>query len=325
MAQRILDSGQIETLAQRDIPRLIAPRDGAFAVRGGRLRALAPGNPIEGYLRLMARVCDAQQELLDGIDERTRDVLRAGAWSQRPEAAAGSGMPPLLANSLRRDPRWRELLRELARRCSGQSGVPAQVDALLAQLQQADDAALDAAADALLGVAGSDAVDPATAPLLMAALQLYWHVLAGDARARSIVPMPDAPGLCPVCGTPPVVSIVHAQAPYANYRYLACGLCNSQWHYVRIQCSRCGAAGKDIAQHALAAADASANPSAEAGVRAETCEACHGYRKIVYEEKDPAVEPLADDLGSLALDVLLGDQGYERASQHPLLWQAPEG
>jgi FdhE protein len=31
---------------------------------------------------------------------------------------------------------------------------------------------------------------------------------------------------------------------------------------------------------------------------------------------------VADDLGTLALDLLLGEEGYARASQNPLLWQS---
>ncbi|MET0226457.1 MAG: formate dehydrogenase accessory protein FdhE, partial [Dokdonella sp.] len=56
----------------------------------------------------------------------------------------------------------------------------------------------------------------------------------------------------------------------------------------------------------------------------ESCDVCHSYRKIVYQEKDPKVEPLADDLATLSLDLLLGESGYHRASGHPLLWQAVE-
>jgi FdhE protein len=55
-------------------------------------------------------------------------------------------------------------------------------------------------------------------------------------------------------------------------------------------------------------------------VRAETCEQCRGYRKIMYQEHDTGVDPVADDLASLALDLLLGEQGYHRASGNPLLW-----
>jgi FdhE protein len=159
----------------------------------------------------------------------------------------------------------------------------------------------------------------------MAALQLYWTALSLAFKADDLAPMADAPGLCPLCGTQPVASVVHARAPYAGYRYLSCALCACQWHFVRVQCSRCGAAGKDIAYRALTQADTDGDAAArDAAVRAETCEHCHGYRKILYQEKDPRVEPVADDLGTLALDLLLSEQGYERASQNPLLWQAAE-
>ena len=56
-------------------------------------------------------------------------------------------------------------------------------------------------------------------------------------------------------------------------------------------------------------------------MRAECCEHCRTYRKIFYREHDAAVEPVADDLASLALDLLLSDAGYRRSSGHPLLWQ----
>ncbi|MFA9218515.1 MAG: formate dehydrogenase accessory protein FdhE, partial [Sphingomonadaceae bacterium] len=54
--------------------------------------------------------------------------------------------------------------------------------------------------------------------------------------------------------------------------------------------------------------------------RAETCDDCHTYRKIFNQEHDYNVEPLADDLASLMLDVLVTEAGYARASGNPLLW-----
>ena len=321
MAQRILERGQIDALEQRDIPRLIQPQAGLFGTRAARLQALAPDNAIEGYLRLMARLCEAQQAEFDALPAMRVEAMREAALAQRPAAAAEAGMPPLLASGLVRDPAWRELLRGLCARIAGQGGFPEAVAATLQRLRDADDDALDAQATALLD-ADAIADDAAAAPFLMAALQLWWTALAGDARLAKVVPMPDAPGLCPVCGTAPVASQVHAQAPYAGHRYLACALCSCQWHYVRVQCSRCGAAGKDIAYQTLAGIDAEEVTARGAGVRAETCEACHGYRKILYEENEPGVEPVADDLATLPLDLLLGERGYARASQNPLLWQA---
>ena len=58
-------------------------------------------------------------------------------------------------------------------------------------------------------------------------------------------------------------------------------------------------------------------------IRAECCGTCRAYRKIFYQEKDVGVEPVADDLASLALDLLLSEAGYHRASGNPLLWHQP--
>ncbi|MBV8411666.1 MAG: formate dehydrogenase accessory protein FdhE, partial [Alphaproteobacteria bacterium] len=47
-------------------------------------------------------------------------------------------------------------------------------------------------------------------------------------------------------------------------------------------------------------------------VRAECCDVCHGYSKVFYLDNVKIVEPLADDLASLGLDVLVGEEGYSR-------------
>jgi FdhE protein len=155
----------------------------------------------------------------------------------------------------------------------------------------------------------------------MASLQVHWAALAASFTADRVSPL-DVPGLCPLCGSQPVASIVYAQSPYQGYRYLHCALCATEWHMVRVQCTRCGASGKSIAYQSatIGANEENDGSAAEAAVRAETCEECHGYRKILYQEKDPGVEPVADDLASLNLDLLLGQSGYHRASGNPLLW-----
>ena len=51
-------------------------------------------------------------------------------------------------------------------------------------------------------------------------------------------------------------------------------------------------------------------------IKAETCDHCHSYRKIFYQDRI-CVEPVADDLASLMLDVLVGEAGYARASGNP--------
>ena len=57
----------------------------------------------------------------------------------------------------------------------------------------------------------------------------------------------------------------------------------------------------------------------DGAVRAETCDHCRSYLKIVYQEKDPWVDPVADDLATLALDLLLDEAGYARSGPNFLL------
>ncbi|HTJ94840.1 MAG TPA: formate dehydrogenase accessory protein FdhE, partial [Pararobbsia sp.] len=53
---------------------------------------------------------------------------------------------------------------------------------------------------------------------------------------------------------------------------------------------------------------------------AESCDACHCYVKIFAQEKAPEAEPFADDLASLALDLMMNEAGYTRPHPHPFLW-----
>ncbi len=153
-------------------------------------------------------------------------------------------------------------------------------------------------------------VEPAIAPFLMAALQVYWVALASRLAPADVAAL-DVPGVCPVCGTLPVASIVRSDK---GYRYLHCALCATEWHLVRITCSQCQG-NTHIAYHSI--------EGGSDAIRAESCDDCHTYRKILYQEKDPAVEPVADDLASLAIDLLMTEAGYHRGSGNPLLWQEP--
>jgi FdhE protein len=137
------------------------------------------------------------------------------------------------------------------------------------------------------------------------------------------VPYLETLGLCPVCGSHPVASTVRVGGVYDNYRYLQCGLCATEWHMVRSKCSNCDST-KGIAYHAVGSPDVDdATREAESrnsALKAESCDECHTYRKIGIQSKDYDFDPFADDLASLTLDLLMGAEGYRRASPHPWLW-----
>jgi FdhE protein len=318
MAQRILEPGEIETLAQRSIPRVRIPaRTLVFARRAARLRHLGARTGIGDYLRFLAVLVDAQHAAL-------KDLSVSVPTPEHIHVSTEHGMPPIQPGAWPRGDAWIETLRNICAALTAHPDFPTGVAETISRIRRAPRDWIEGQADALLQ-SGDEAIDAAAAPIVMASLQVHWAAWAASFAADKVSPL-DVPGICPLCGTQPVASVVYAQSPYQGYRYLHCALCATEWHMVRVQCTRCGASGKSIAYQS---ATMGTNPenhgsAAETAVRAETCEVCHGYRKVLYQEKDPGVEPVADDLASLNLDLLLGERGYHRASGNPLLWQPTE-
>lgn len=314
MAQRILDPGQIETLQQRSIPRIRLPdRTQHFARRAARLRTLAEDHPIGDYLRLLSIIADAQHTALQRFETTLPTTTQI-------DLAREHKMPPLHAASWPRDSKWHRVAQEIAAAIGAHPRLPPATHAIAERLLGSKSAWLEDQATALLATR-TETIDAATAPILMAALQVHWLAMTAAFTADRVTLL-DVPGVCPLCGTLPVASIVCAHAPYQGYRYLHCALCATEWHMVRVQCSHCGAVGKDIGYHTAQHERAASDAQQDAAVRAESCNACRSYRKIVYQEKDPNVEPVADDIASITLDLLLGEEGFHRASGNPLLWQA---
>ena len=307
---RILEPGQIEASAGRAIPRIRLPeRTSVFSARARRLRQLAeagaPGHAIGDYLRLMAVMADAQQLAL-GSFEAPAPLAHQLAQSHTHR------MPVIHASSWPRARYWREVVRQLCGAVEAAGEAPAGVRATCERLQSAAAQELEIQTDALLGER-AEAVEVGGAPFLMGALQVHWVALASDLPPERVTQL-EVPGLCPVCGTLPVASIVRADARSEGYRFLHCALCASEWHLVRVTCSHCQGT-ENIAYHSI--------EGDSGAVRAESCDRCHTYRKILYQEKDTNVDPVADDLASLALDLLMSEAGYHRGSGNPLLWQRP--
>ncbi|WP_198360796.1 formate dehydrogenase accessory protein FdhE [Burkholderia ubonensis] len=307
MTQRILEPNEISALDHSAIPRFRLPeRATVFSARAARLRQLADLNPISGYLRLMAVVADAQHAVLQDFAAQmpSQDAIARAQQHSMPLVPALGG---------ERDPQWRAVLYELLDRVEGAGLVNPPLAKLLDRLRLMAPAELDAQADAILALRFAE-VDPATAPFLMAALQVVWTDLASRTQPAD-VPFLDQPGLCPVCGTHPVASVVRVGGQYEGYRFLQCGLCTTEWHMVRTKCTHCDST-KGIAYHGI--------EGGSEAVKAESCDECKTYRKIGYQNKDYDFEPLADDLASLTLDLLMNEAGYRRSSPNPLLWpEAP--
>lgn len=318
-ASRLLTPEEIAVQAGQQAPYVRLPeRATVFAERELRLRQLAAGHPMRDYLLFMADVIRAQHALL-----KQCPVVPLPTPEQI-AAASSAGEPPLPAVGWVRDPAWQDglkrLLDELLPRLQGS---PVQV---VRALRDAGDAWIERQADQLLSgtMAG---LDLGAAPLIAAALQAYWTHLViateatrGTERLAPFGRTADAT-LCPCCGSRPSASITRIGGDSAGYRYLHCSLCSAQWHMVRIKCSHCEST-KGIHFEAVEPLPGHAPPAtgaATGAVQAETCDSCGHYLKVVHMEKDNQVEPIADDLASVTLDLLVSDAGRQRHGVNLLL------
>ncbi|MEK6663807.1 MAG: formate dehydrogenase accessory protein FdhE [Pseudomonadota bacterium] len=298
MTATIIQPGQLEAPAG-EIPFLRVPaRDSFFKDRAERFRQLVREHKMGEFLAFMARIADAQHAALQSFP--SVPLPDANQLIQSRE----HGMPPLAARSWKRNVAWRDAVHKIAAAVATDAPTPAQET--IARIGNMTNDELEKLADAVLD--GHAELDLAAAPFIVAALQVYWaHMtitLGNAAFART-----DMPNLCPVCASAPVASIVRIGSEH-GLRYLHCSLCGTEWHMVRTKCSNCEST-KGIAYYAI--------EGDKGAVKAEACEECGSYLKILYLDKDPHLDPTADDLASLALDILMDETGIQRSGPNLFL------
>jgi FdhE protein len=293
MTTTLLQPGEIEAAAG-SIPELLLPPADVFLSRARRLEQLAEGHTLGDYLRFVARLARAQQESLDAAPAAElpapERLAQCREYQMPPLAPAGLGLPD----------GWRDTARQLARTVL--PSLPAAGQSALKPVLEGEDAWLDAQAMQLLD-GNMQGLDAATAPIVGAALQVHWTRLARQLDSAQVA-RPEHPNLCPVCGSHPVSSLVRIGGAENGLRYLHCTLCSSEWHVVRAKCSNCDNT-RGIAHYHL-----------EGGnkvVQAESCPECRTYLKIIQQEKDPLADPVADDLATLTLDLLMDEAGFARS------------
>ncbi len=306
---RVMSPEEIAARAGGETPFLHWPqRESVFAEREMRLRQLARGHAMEDYLGFLARIAHQQQGLLKTFPSVPLPDAQAA------DRAAQAGLPLIPAADWPRDPAWRQVVRDMSRALSQEvSGKAADV---LANLADADEVFLERQADALLHglVTG---LDLATAPVVGAALQVYWtHMLLATRDLHQGQGQPfgriDDETVCPCCGSRPTASVTRSAGESLGQRYLHCSLCVLQWHMAFIKCPHC-LSGKSLAYQSLTGSSGDADSAAAtAKVQAETCDDCGTYLKIVHTDRDPFVDPVADDVASVTLDLLVAETGKER-------------
>jgi len=260
--------------------------------RAERLAALAQGHELAAFLRMMAALATAQHQAVASLPPGRLPGSAELAEARRLKRA------PIDPERWPADDSWPAALAAIVGKIEP-AALPAAAGQAAASLAAAPCGELEVLGQAFL--AGEiSAADAAKTTFVAAALQVVWTRMAALLDPADLEP--GDRGTCPACGSPPVAGVIAAGGTKFGHRHLYCSLCATAWRYVRVRCVHCGSTDK-ITYRQLAGAPY---------VRAECCDACHGYSKVFYLDEVKIIEPLADDLASLGLDVLVGEEGYSR-------------
>lgn len=268
-----------------------------FARRAKRFAALAIDSEITAYLTFLAAMSAAQG--------RVAEATPPPPLPEGIEQSIANGMPPL------------------SRDLAGKPGALAMLDAFLADLANVDLA--EGPSHAVRALASTNEVDRsrmiqsvadglfeierlAESALVAAALQVWYALHAAKLDVQSIRNIGE--NICPCCGGAPSSSTVVEWPDAQGNRYLACSLCCTMWNHVRVKCTSCGST-KGISYRSI--------EGSTGEIAAEVCNACRGYAKHLVQSKNGLLDPLADDIASYGLDMMLREDGWRRTGLNPFL------
>lgn len=294
------DAVPIGDIVAPPLARLPQP-EALFRRRSERFAVLAAGHELGPYLAFLAAIAKTQAEILPGLPEPERPSDEAR------ERSRAHAMPPLDRARLPEDPACRETLRLFIAEAA-RIEMPADAREALDELARAEDETLARMA----GNVAADAIpahDTAAHIFIGAGLQVHAARAASRLDASALVPVGD--GICPVCGGPPTSSVIVGWEGSNGARFCSCSLCATLWNFVRIRCVSCGST-KGITYRHLGAGDQDGNGA----VKAECCNECRSFAKIMQQARHPELDPVADDVATLALDMLLTEDGLRRGGHN---------
>lgn len=291
------------SLVGRALPPPFARRpdaDALFRRRAERFEMLAAEHPLGAYLAFLAGIARAQDAIVATLPPV--QPPNEGALARAREHA----MPALSRQEAAADPVAAMTLDAFFDAVAA-SPMPGEAVAALETMRHAapalrQQAVTDVLADAIPmeSLAGH--------AFVAAGLQVHFARWAATLDASQLVSLGS--GLCPACGGPPVSSLVVGWPGAENARYCVCSLCATHWNAVRVKCTVC----ESTAGIGLRSVD-----GADGSIKAECCDACNSYLKVLYQVRFPRLDPVADDVASLDLDILLRESPYRRSSFNPFL------
>jgi FdhE protein len=220
-----------------------------FARRAGRLRSLADGNALRSYFIFLADLADIQHRLQDGLPEgevtAADTIVRAGQF----------GTPPLDRSAFRRDHAFDEAWHQLLA-LAGDMAMPESARLALDRVKAAGTVA---DAELISGVLSNAIPGDALAEhvFVAAVLQVHFARLAAQLNVNALRPVSQ--GACPVCGAPPISSLVVGWHDAHATRFCACSLW-ARYGITHASSARCAARPRKLPTKRLPADPARSKP-----------------------------------------------------------------
>ena len=247
-------------------------------------------------LGFMERLLEFQNELLSELSEKGISVDLSGA-----ESRIRSGKPALNLNSIE----WEPYLSYMDRliRVVEEAGT----EEIRRRARELGEMGREGVRELLSGFLRGEEIDPVVRMLFTALLQPILYLFADKISFSQESWLRNT---CPVCGSKPSVSFLMDTEDWEGARFLRCGLCLTDWLYIRTKCVECGNSEDDKLNYFV---------SQELPyIEVQTCSLCRRYIKIVDLRKDGLAVPDLEDIATVSLDLWAESEGYVKVERNIL-------
>ncbi|UXN03102.1 formate dehydrogenase accessory protein FdhE [Bartonella sp. HY406] len=293
------DMTAVGTMREPPVCR-VANIDRLFEDRALRFERLAPTNPVSSYIQFLTNLTKAQHE--------TAQKFKDGFTSLTDEKSQISfGMPIIDRTALYRNPLANKITKDLFARIEKITMPEASMKALAA-VKKSKMMQKEIAENLNDRKLQEDQLPEHI--FMLASLQVLYSLAASQIDASNIKPLEQ--NLCPACGGTHSASQIVNWPNAEGTRFCSCLYCGTMWNYVRIKCTFCGETG------AVEYGEVADGPGS---ILVESCRDCGKYCKMTDAQKDVNLDVFADDIGSLALDLLVKQEGrFVRGAFNPFLY-----
>lgn len=270
-----------------------------YANRLARITQLTMDSPLSDYLTFCHKIVLAQSEIV------AHEPLHCD-FAHLVQQGADHDCPPLSLENLPLNDTWFNYLHKII---AMTQSINTEIDAILNQLKKYTKDELFAKAQHLLMGRYAE-VSSNESLFIWCALSVYYTQLASLLPGKAVADTAQQCWHCPVCQSSPTASIIHI-GQNTGLRYLHCSLCESEWYVPRAKCTNCDNL-ENITYYSL--------DRELSAIKTECCEKCHSYLKIFYQDQDPHLDIVTDDINSLVLDMETEKLGFAKSGINTLLF-----